>query len=121
MSSYCAICAAAIPGCSLFFVDNAVAFPAGFLASRVPDNLDAIIIGSGIGGLGLGVLLAKVGKKVLVLEQHDRAGGCCHTFTEKGFEFDVGEKNPKLRNRCDGFPFLFVVGEPTPIFQDATN
>ncbi|XP_061555561.1 all-trans-retinol 13,14-reductase [Phycodurus eques] len=62
----------------------------GFLASKVPDNLDAVIIGSGIGGLGLAGLLAKVGKKVLVLEQHDRAGGCCHTFTEKGFEFDVG-------------------------------
>uniref|UniRef100_A0A7N8WPI8 All-trans-retinol 13,14-reductase n=2 Tax=Mastacembelus armatus TaxID=205130 RepID=A0A7N8WPI8_9TELE len=62
----------------------------GFVASKLPDNLDAIIIGSGIGGLGLAVLLAKVGKKVLVLEQHDRAGGCCHTFTEKGFEFDVG-------------------------------
>ncbi|XP_038151769.1 all-trans-retinol 13,14-reductase-like [Cyprinodon tularosa] len=62
----------------------------GFLASKVPDNLDAVIIGSGVGGLGLAVLLAKVGKKVLVLEQHDRAGGCCHTFTEKGFEFDVG-------------------------------
>uniref|UniRef100_A0A8C5HFC7 All-trans-retinol 13,14-reductase n=1 Tax=Gouania willdenowi TaxID=441366 RepID=A0A8C5HFC7_GOUWI len=62
----------------------------GFVASKVPDNLDAVIIGSGIGGLGLAVLLAKVGKKVLVLEQHTRAGGCCHTFTEKGFEFDVG-------------------------------
>ncbi|XP_047212063.1 all-trans-retinol 13,14-reductase-like isoform X1 [Girardinichthys multiradiatus] len=62
----------------------------GFVASKVPDNLDAIIIGSGIGGLGLAVMLAKVGKKVLVVEQHDRAGGCCHTFTEKGFEFDVG-------------------------------
>uniref|UniRef100_A0A1A8PEV4 All-trans-retinol 13,14-reductase n=1 Tax=Nothobranchius pienaari TaxID=704102 RepID=A0A1A8PEV4_9TELE len=62
----------------------------GFLASKVPENLDAIIIGSGIGGLGLAVFLAKVGKKVLVLEQHSRAGGCCHTFTEKGFEFDVG-------------------------------
>lgn len=65
-------------------------FSAGFVASKVPENLDAIIIGSGVGGLGLAVLLAKVGKKVLVLEQHDRAGGCCHTFTEKGFEFDVG-------------------------------
>lgn len=63
----------------------------GFLASKVPENLDAVIIGSGIGGLGLAVLLAKVGKKVLVLEQHDRAGGCCHTFCEKGYEFDVGE------------------------------
>ncbi|XP_076121144.1 all-trans-retinol 13,14-reductase [Alosa pseudoharengus] len=62
----------------------------GFLANKVPENLDAIVIGSGIGGLGLAVLLAKVGKRVLVLEQHDRAGGCCHTFTEKGFEFDVG-------------------------------
>ncbi|CAL8304525.1 unnamed protein product [Merluccius merluccius] len=62
----------------------------GFVESRVPENLDAVIVGSGIGGLGLAVLLAKAGKKVLVLEQHSRAGGCCHTFTEKGFEFDVG-------------------------------
>ena len=35
-------------------------------------------------------LLAKAGKKCLVLEQHDQAGGCCHTFIEKGFEFDCG-------------------------------
>ncbi|XP_034046121.1 all-trans-retinol 13,14-reductase [Thalassophryne amazonica] len=62
----------------------------GFVASKVPDNLDAIVIGSGIGGLGVAVLLAKTGKKVLVLEQHGRAGGCCHTFSEEGFEFDVG-------------------------------
>uniref|UniRef100_A0A673K2T1 All-trans-retinol 13,14-reductase n=1 Tax=Sinocyclocheilus rhinocerous TaxID=307959 RepID=A0A673K2T1_9TELE len=62
----------------------------GFLASKVPQDLDAIVVGSGIGGLAIAVLLAKVGKKVLVLEQHDRAGGCCHTFTEQGFEFDIG-------------------------------
>lgn len=70
--------------------------PAGFLASKVPEDLDAIVIGSGIGGLGLAVLLAKVGKKVLVLEQHDRAGGCCHTFSEKGYEFDVGPVDSSL-------------------------
>ncbi len=35
-------------------------------------------------------LLSRAGKKVIILEQHDQAGGCCHTFTEKGFEFDTG-------------------------------
>ncbi|XP_059144383.1 all-trans-retinol 13,14-reductase-like [Physella acuta] len=61
-----------------------------FKASLVPQNLDAIIIGSGVGGLSAGVLLSRAGCKVLVLEQHDQAGGCCHTFVEKGFEFDTG-------------------------------
>jgi len=57
----------------------------------VPQDLDAIVIGSGIGGLCTAALLAKTGKKVLVLEQHGKAGGCCHTFSKKGFEFDTGE------------------------------
>merc|ERR1712223_304567 len=62
----------------------------GFSKEKVPQNVDAIIIGSGIGGMTTGVLMAKSGKKVLVLEQHDQAGGCCHTFIDKGYEFDVG-------------------------------
>ncbi|GCC28487.1 all-trans-retinol 13,14-reductase-like [Chiloscyllium punctatum] len=62
----------------------------GFTADKVPENLDAIVIGSGIGGLSVAAILAKAGKRVLVLEQHDQAGGCCHTFIKKGFEFDVG-------------------------------
>lgn len=61
-----------------------------FSADKIPSQLDAIVIGSGIGGLSVASILSKAGKKVLVLEQHDQAGGCCHTFIDKGFEFDTG-------------------------------
>jgi len=61
-----------------------------FAPEKVPDQLDAIVIGSGIGGMAAAAMMAKSGKRVLVLEQHDQAGGCCHTFIDKGYEFDVG-------------------------------
>ena len=48
-----------------------------------------MILGSGIGGMTTAAIMAKSGKKVLVLEQHDQAGGACHTFKEKGKEFNI--------------------------------
>jgi all-trans-retinol 13,14-reductase len=51
---------------------------------------DAIVVGSGIGGLGVAALLARTGARVLVLERHTVAGGLTHTFRRKGFEWDVG-------------------------------
>lgn len=61
-----------------------------FARKAVPDNVDAIVIGSGPGGLACAVTLTKQGKRVVVLEQHDVIGGCTHTFTEGGYEFDSG-------------------------------
>ena len=52
---------------------------------------DAIVIGSGIGGLTAAALLAKhAGKKVLVLERHYTAGGYTHSFHRPGYSWDVG-------------------------------
>ncbi|RHY09767.1 hypothetical protein DYB28_006877 [Aphanomyces astaci] len=62
----------------------------GFATKKVPDDVDVIVIGSGMGGLSVAAVLAKEGKRVLVLEQHDVVGGNTHTFEEGGYEFDTG-------------------------------
>ena len=51
---------------------------------------DIIIIGSGIGGLTAGSLLARYGYNVLICESHALPGGAAHSFTRKGFTFDSG-------------------------------
>ncbi|MGH9787014.1 MAG: phytoene desaturase family protein [Terriglobia bacterium] len=54
-----------------------------------PERFDAIVIGSGIGGLVCANLLAQGGMRVLLLERHFMLGGFCSTFRRKGFIFDA--------------------------------
>ncbi|MCA9516793.1 MAG: NAD(P)/FAD-dependent oxidoreductase, partial [Myxococcales bacterium] len=51
---------------------------------------DDIVIGSGMGGMTCAALLATLGRKVLVLEQHYVPGGFTHTFHRPGYTWDVG-------------------------------
>ncbi|MCO6457692.1 MAG: NAD(P)/FAD-dependent oxidoreductase [Pirellulaceae bacterium] len=53
----------------------------------VREHYDFAIIGMGIGGLTLGALLARHGKKVVILEQHEVPGGYGHSFHQGGFSF----------------------------------
>lgn len=58
---------------------------------KIPNDIDTIIIGSGMSGLSAAAILARLGKRVLVLEQHeDVAGGGTHQFDLQGFRFDSG-------------------------------
>ncbi len=49
-----------------------------------------VVIGSGLGGLSTGVVLAKNGWHVTVLEQGDQIGGCLQCFSRRGVKFETG-------------------------------
>lgn len=54
-------------------------------------DFDAIVIGSGMGGLAAASLLARFeGARVLVLERHFRLGGFTHEFRRGRYRWDVG-------------------------------
>ncbi len=86
-------------------------FPTGKGIWSDEDKYDAVIIGSGLGGLSCAAAFARQGFKALVLEKHDRPGGYATTFSRPGgFVFDaslhstsVGERNG-LHNLIYGFP-----------------
>ncbi len=51
---------------------------------------DAIVIGSGIGGLAAGAALARHGRRVLLLERHSVPGGLTQTFRRRDWSFATG-------------------------------
>ena len=54
------------------------------------ENTKVIIIGSGLGGLSSGVILAKNGYDVTILEKGAQIGGCLQCFTRHGAKFETG-------------------------------
>ena len=63
----------------------------GTAPDRPDGPWDAVVVGSGIGGLTCAGYLAAAGRRTLVLEAHDVAGGCAQSFRRRGrYEFDVG-------------------------------
>jgi all-trans-retinol 13,14-reductase len=55
-----------------------------------PMTCDVVIIGSGLGGLECGYILAKNGYSVCILEKNLQTGGCLQTFQRGGHTFDTG-------------------------------
>jgi len=71
--------------------------PTTLCSSRIEEEVDVIVVGSGIGGLSCAALSAKYGLKTLCLEAHDVPGGCAHSFDRYSsasknvpFRFDAG-------------------------------
>jgi all-trans-retinol 13,14-reductase len=58
--------------------------------SKSGAQFDALVIGSGMGGLACACALTRMGYKVLVLERHFAPGGLTQTFSRDGFTWDVG-------------------------------
>lgn len=99
-----------LAGASVLALDWSL-FPTGASAEMGENEFDAVIIGSGLGGLSCAAAFARQGFKPLVLEKHYVPGGYATTFKRPGgFVFDVslhstsvGEREG-IHNLIPGFP-----------------
>ena len=67
--------------------------PVKFSRDKLPERVDAVVIGAGQGGLSCASVLAQYGYRVVVFEQHEVIGGGAHTFAVDGktrWRFDAG-------------------------------
>jgi len=93
---------------------------------------DAIIIGSGMGGLATGLTLQNKNPKLktIILEQHTIPGGCVNGFNRKGYYFDSGAEGlvycgegqvfRKGLEKLDVF-HEFIPIEPVEVMQYSNN
>jgi len=55
----------------------------------VTEEYDAVIVGAGGGGLGAAATLALAGKKVIVIERHNKVGGYMTNFKRGPYTFEI--------------------------------
>lgn len=79
------------------------------------NTYDIVIIGSGLGGLLCGNILALEGHKVCVLEKHYQIGGNLQTFKRDGCVFDTGMHYVGCLNKGEIlyqlFSYLKIMGQ----------
>ena len=98
------------------------------------NDFDDLVIGAGMAGLSVAALLARSGRRVLVLEAHDVPGGYAHTFRMRDFRFcaqvhyifgcgegetigrilsklDIDRSIPFLRLDPEGFDHIVIGGD----------
>jgi phytoene dehydrogenase-like protein len=65
---------------------------AGTTSDAVPtdEEVDVVVIGSGLAGLSCAALLSHCNKRTVVLESHDAPGGAAHSWSRRGFHFESG-------------------------------
>jgi phytoene desaturase len=54
----------------------------------VASDYDVVVVGSGLGGLSAAALLARSGRRVLVVERNENVGGFAHAFRRGPYTFD---------------------------------
>ncbi len=85
--------------------------------STLLQNPDAIVIGSGIGGLAIASMLAqKKNYRVLLLEAQKTPGGCTHCHELEGFEFNsgidsIGDMDPRVGRGLFRSTIDFITGD----------
>lgn len=79
-------------------------------------DYDAVVIGSGIGGLTAASLLCKSGLKVALVEKEPHAGGYLAGFQRKGYRFDTAIH---WLNQCSNTGFVTkifkLIGSDNPV------
>jgi phytoene desaturase len=73
----------------------------------VAERADVVVVGAGVGGLAAAIRLAATGRRVVVLERNDVAGGKLAVVRHGGATFDAG---PSLVTLPHVFDELFRVG-----------